>query len=112
MIRKIKEDHFIVDSKVLVTEVNDLLGLEINDEDVDTIGGWILTENYEAKEGDIIYHDSYSFKIVDMEEHHIKYIEVIKMEDEKFLAELVNQDKQQELELPSPIPLAKSEALY
>ena len=111
-VRKIKEGHFIFDSKVLVTEVNDMLGLDINDEDVDTIGGWILTENYEAKQGDILYHHSYSFKILDMEDHHIKYIEVIKMEDEKFLLELVNQDKQQELELSSPIPLAKSEALY
>jgi CBS domain containing-hemolysin-like protein len=77
-IRKIKENHYIIDSKVLVSEVNDLLGVEIDDEDVDTIGGWILTENYEAKEGDTIIHESYSFKILDMEEHHIKYIEVTK----------------------------------
>jgi CBS domain containing-hemolysin-like protein len=78
MIRKINENHYIIDSKVIVSEVNDLLGLEINDEDIDTIGGWILTENYEAKEGDIISHETYSFKILDMEEHHIKYVEVIK----------------------------------
>jgi len=77
-IRKIKENHYIIDSKVLVSEINDLLGVEIDDEDIDTIGGWILTENYEAKEGDIILHDSYTFKILDMEEHHIKYIEVTK----------------------------------
>ncbi|MEH7116343.1 hemolysin family protein [Neobacillus vireti] len=77
-IRKIKENHYIIDSKVLVTEINDLLGVEINDEDIDTIGGWILTENYEAKEGDIIFHDPYTFKILDMEDHHIKYIEVTK----------------------------------
>jgi len=78
MIRKIKDNHYIIDSKVLVTEVNDLLGVEIDDEDVDTIGGWILTENYEAKEGDILFHEPYTFKILDMEEHHIKYIEVTK----------------------------------
>ena len=77
-IRKVKENHYIIDSKVLVSEINDLLGVEIDDEDVDTIGGWILTENYEAKEGDIILHDTYTFKILDMEEHHIKYIEVSK----------------------------------
>jgi CBS domain containing-hemolysin-like protein len=76
MVRKIKEKHYIIDSKVLVSEVNDLLGIEIDDEDIDTIGGWILTENYEAKEGDVIFHESYTFKILDMEEHHIKYIEV------------------------------------
>ncbi|HJV16154.1 MAG TPA: hemolysin family protein [Bacillales bacterium] len=98
MIRKIKENHYIIDSKVLVSEVNDLLGLEIDDEDIDTIGGWVLTENYEAKEGDILSHDSYTFKILEMEEHHIKYIEVInKMEHNE----------------PSPqkLPLAKTEVV-
>ncbi|WP_066370497.1 hemolysin family protein [Neobacillus fumarioli] len=78
MIRKMKDHHYIIDSKVLVSEVNDLLGIEIDEEDVDTIGGWILTENYEAKEGDIIHHESYTFKILEMDEHHIKYIEVSK----------------------------------
>lgn len=77
-VRKVKDDHYLIDAKVLVSEVNELLDLEIDDEDVDTIGGWILTENYEAKQGDIIHLDSYSFKIVDMEDHHIKYIEVTK----------------------------------
>lgn len=78
MIRKVRENHYIIDAKVLVSEVNDLLGIEIDDEDIDTIGGWILTENYEAKEGDVIQHEAYTFKITEMEEHHIKYIEVLK----------------------------------
>ncbi len=78
MVRKVKENHFIIDAKVLVSEVNDLLGLDIDDEDIDTLGGWILTENYEAKEGDILEFDNYCFKIQEMEEHHIKYIEVQK----------------------------------
>ncbi|MCM3706289.1 MULTISPECIES: hemolysin family protein [Cytobacillus] len=76
MVRSTQEGQYIIDSKVLVSEVNDLLGTGINDEDVDTIGGWILTENYEAKQGDIIEHEKYRFKILDMEEHHIKYLEV------------------------------------
>ncbi|RFU62053.1 hemolysin family protein [Peribacillus glennii] len=78
MVRKITEDHFIMDSKVLISEVNDLLSLEISDEDIDTIGGWILTENYEAKEGDELLHGSYCFKIIEMEDHHIRYIEIYK----------------------------------
>ncbi|OLS33607.1 hemolysin family protein [Bacillus sp. MRMR6] len=83
MVRKVTEDHFIIDSKVLVSEVNDLLGVDIDDDDIDTIGGWILTENYEAKMGDVILHDGYSFKILDMEEHHIRYIEVNKIISEE-----------------------------
>ncbi|WP_026073339.1 hemolysin family protein [Robertmurraya massiliosenegalensis] len=81
-VRKINEDHYILDSKVLVSEVNDLFNLNINDEDVDTIGGWILTENYEAQEGDTIEIESYSFKIIEMEDHHIKYIEVTRLAEE------------------------------
>ncbi|WP_316571221.1 hemolysin family protein [Neobacillus sp. YIM B06451] len=82
MIRKVNDRQYIFDSKVLVSEVNDLLGLEIQEEDVDTIGGWILTENFEAREGDIITRDSYAFKIIEMEEHHIRYIEVTKLAEE------------------------------
>ncbi|MBB6443449.1 CBS domain containing-hemolysin-like protein [Bacillus benzoevorans] len=109
MIRKIEDDHFIIDSKVLVSEVNDLLGLEINDEDVDTIGGWILTENYEAKQGDVIQFELYSFKIVDMEEHHIKYIEVTKQQEVK---ENLENFEQGENPLSSSVPLTKSEVFY
>lgn len=82
-IRTIKEDHYIIDAKVLVSQVNDLLGLHINDEDVDTIGGWILTENYEIKQGDCIIYENYHFTILEMEEHHIKYIEVTKELEKK-----------------------------
>jgi len=109
MIQKIEDDHFIIDSKVLVSEVNDLLGLEINDEDIDTIGGWILTENYEAKQGDTIHLESYSFKIVDMEEHHIKYIEVTKQQE---VTENLESLDQEDNPLPSSVPLTKSEVLY
>lgn len=90
MVRKIKDSHYIIDAKVLVSEVNDLLGLDINDEDVDTIGGWMLTENYEVKQGDIVSFGPYHFKIIEMEEHHIKYIEVIKkVESEKPVESLI-----------------------
>ncbi|WAA11344.1 hemolysin family protein [Fervidibacillus albus] len=76
LIRQMAEDHFIFDAKVLVSEVNEQLHLDINDEDVDTIGGWILTENFEVKEGDSLTYKNYQFKILEMEEHHIKFIEV------------------------------------
>ncbi|MGG0410370.1 hemolysin family protein [Peribacillus simplex] len=77
-VRKLKEDHYIIDAKVLVSEMNDLLGLDINDEDIDTMGGWILTENYEAKQGDILTYGPYNFRIKEMEDHHIRYIEIYK----------------------------------
>ncbi|WP_374702961.1 hemolysin family protein [Peribacillus deserti] len=78
-IRKIKDGHYILDSKVLVSEVNDLLGLDLNEEDIDTIGGWMLTEKYEVQAGDFIEWESYCFKVLEMDEHSIKYIEVTRL---------------------------------
>ncbi len=75
--------QYILDSKLLVKEVNDLLGLEIDDEDIDTIGGWILTENYDVKVGDLIEKEGYSFKVIEMEDHTIKFIEVTKREEKE-----------------------------
>ncbi|KIO64167.1 hypothetical protein B4166_2885 [Caldibacillus thermoamylovorans] len=79
LIRQLSENHYIFDGKVLVSEINALLSLDINDEDVDTIGGWFLTENFEAKQGDILIYKDYQFKVIEIEDHHIKYIEARKV---------------------------------
>ncbi|WP_203363237.1 hemolysin family protein [Bacillus sp. REN10] len=80
MIKRVNEHQVILDGKVLIDEVNDLFGLDIDDEDVDTVGGWILTEKFEVQEGDIIERDHYTFKVIEMEGYHIKFIEVTKKE--------------------------------
>jgi len=80
-VRTIKENHYILDAKVLINEVNALLQIDINDEVIDTLGGWILTSNYEASEGDTVMFESYAFTILEMEDHHIKYVEVKKISD-------------------------------
>lgn len=77
-IRKNTDGSYIVDSKVLLSEINDLLGTDLDDSDIDTIGGWVLTEKYEAKLGDMLEIDDYELTIIDMEEHHIRYLEIRK----------------------------------
>ncbi|EJZ0056316.1 HlyC/CorC family transporter [Listeria monocytogenes] len=77
-IRKIKDGHFIVDAKLLIDEVNNILGTEIEEEEVDTIGGWFLTQNYEVEVGDEIDYDGFIFRVKQGEPHHIEYIEIIK----------------------------------
>jgi CBS domain containing-hemolysin-like protein len=80
LIQKIDDLHTVVDGKVLISEVNDLFGLSIDDSDVDTIGGWILTEHYDIKEGDSIEVDHYLLKVLEMDGHHVKTIEVTRKE--------------------------------
>lgn len=77
-IRKISPNHYIFSGKVLVSEVNDILGTNLSDEDVDTIGGWFLTRNLEAKLGDVLESEGYLFKVKEIQGHHILYLDVKK----------------------------------
>lgn len=76
LIQKIAEDHYIFDAKLLISEVNDLLGTSLDEEDVDTIGGWLLTQKFELREGDFIEADGYTFIVKEIEGHHLFFIEV------------------------------------
>ena len=43
-VQNVGENHYIFDAKVLIENVNDILGISIDEEDIDTIGGWFMTE--------------------------------------------------------------------
>jgi len=77
-IQQVSETKTILEGKVLVSEVNALLGLTIDDDDVDTIGGWILTKNIEIAEGDTIEIENYKFCVKELDGHYIKRLEVTK----------------------------------
>jgi CBS domain containing-hemolysin-like protein len=80
LIQKKGESQFILDGKVLISEVNDLLGTTLDEEDVDTIGGWFLTQKFDVHKGDTIENGGFVFQIKEIEGHHILYIEVRKEE--------------------------------
>lgn len=79
MIQRLDDNRIIIDGRVLISEINDLFGLSIDDTDVDTIGGWILTEHYDIMVGDSIQIGAYSFKVTEMDGHHVKTVEVTKL---------------------------------
>ena len=78
-INKISEHKTVVDGKVLIDEVNDLFGLDIQEEEMDTIGGWILSEKMDVVEGDKVKYGDYEFKVLDIDGYHIKSLEIVKM---------------------------------
>ncbi|OLG13149.1 Hemolysins and related protein containing CBS domain [Bacillus paralicheniformis] len=77
-IRKIGENHYILDGKVLVNQVNDLLGIQLDNEEIDTIGGWFLTQKYDVQKGDMITDQGFEFTINEIDGHHVSYVEVKK----------------------------------
>jgi CBS domain containing-hemolysin-like protein len=78
-INKISENKTVVDGKVLIDEVNDLFGLDIQEEEMDTIGGWILSEKMDVVEGDKINYGDYEFKVLEIDGYHIKLLEIVKL---------------------------------
>jgi CBS domain containing-hemolysin-like protein len=78
-INKISENKTIVDGKVLIDEINDLFGLDMEETDIDTIGGWILSQNIDIKEGTVVSYEDYDIKILEIDGYHIKSLEIVKI---------------------------------
>lgn len=81
-IRKIGEDHYTIDSKLLLEELNHILHTELHEDGIDTIGGWLLTKKYDIKLGDSIEEYGYIFTVTQMDAHHIEYIDIKKATEE------------------------------
>ena len=65
-ITRISEDHYIVSGKVLIEEINHLLGTSLKKETADMIGGWCLSQNYDLEEGEGIEQDGFLFIIKEL----------------------------------------------
>jgi CBS domain containing-hemolysin-like protein len=80
LIQKKEDGHYILDGKVLIEDVNDLLGTTLEEDEVDTIGGWFLTRKFDIRKGDKLEREGFIFQIEENEGHHIMYIDVKKIE--------------------------------
>ena len=93
-IQKLENGHYIFDSKLLLEEVNQLLGTALTDEEVDTIGGWFLTQKLDAEIGSTIEQDGYVFIVREKDGHHIRYVEVKKLAEDQ-----TNDTEQEKIQL-------------
>ncbi|KMY56015.1 membrane protein [Bacillus sp. FJAT-27231] len=82
-IQKMANGQFMLSARVLISEVNDLLGIHLSEDDVDTLGGWFLTQKIDVALGDTLEQEGYQFIIRDVDGHHIHMIEARKAKKEK-----------------------------
>lgn len=82
LIQKLTENHYIFDAKTPIHEVSDTLGIELPEQDIDTLGGWILTEKSDVQMEDVLEFGEYFFTVKELDGHHIIYVEVKRMERE------------------------------
>lgn len=76
---RMDDNHYKMHSSVLISDAEKLLGVQFDVDNVDTIGGWMLSFISENK--DEIYHDNYLFKIIKRDGNHIEEIEVFKSDE-------------------------------
>ncbi len=75
-IRKVSDNHYILNAKMLIEDVEKLLNVTLEAEEVGTLGGWFLTVNNGIKATKNIELAPYIFSIYEQQGHRIDYIEV------------------------------------
>ncbi|WP_042472968.1 hemolysin family protein [Bacillus ndiopicus] len=87
-IRKIGDDHYILYAKMLLDDVAKLLHIELENPDIDTIGGWYFSQNTDLIDDVVIEYENYAFSIYEKEDIYLRYIEVKKVEDKQSIEEV------------------------
>lgn len=75
-VRKISDDHYLLEAKILLEDVSNLLNIHIEEEDIDTLGGWFLSKKMDVEKGDSITEQGATFTVTEVDGHHIHYIDV------------------------------------
>ncbi|WP_174615900.1 hemolysin family protein [Virgibacillus ihumii] len=75
MFQRIDDNTTMLNGKLLISETNELLGTTIDDEELDTIGGWVLNQEVNAVPGTTIQFDNHQFTVKEIDVHQIKLIE-------------------------------------
>lgn len=73
---QLAENHYRISARMLIDEVNEVFGLAIEEDNVDTIGGWILNEKYDIQVGQDIHYKGILFKVIQKEKNSIELIDV------------------------------------
>lgn len=77
-VQEINDKTLIVSGKLHLDDLNEILDIELVDDEVDTIGGWMFTSNLDAQEGVIIEYENHKFIIEEMDGYQIKKVKIIK----------------------------------
>lgn len=76
----LKKNHLIVDGKVSISHINDLLLTDLKDDETDTIGGWVYGHDIDIEEGTRLDYGEFSFTVLEREDSRIRKIEIEKID--------------------------------
>lgn len=81
-VETLSEDEHSIDGLMLIEEINDLLGLHMETEDYDTIGGWLYSklEVSPPQKGQSVEFDNHLFIVDETENKRISRIKLLKLQ--------------------------------
>jgi CBS domain containing-hemolysin-like protein len=84
-IEMLSDTSYLLDGKVSLTELGDLIGTELEHEEVDTVGGWLYSEMEDAKPGKQFGFHNLTFTIREVSKHRINKVELTIAPNDKML---------------------------
>ena len=76
-IQKLAENEYILNGRVLLEEVSEMLGIELEEDTVSTIGGYVFSRiGRKPVKGDIVYFDGFNFEVIEVIGYRITKVEV------------------------------------
>ncbi|KGE16969.1 hemolysin family protein [Paenibacillus wynnii] len=76
-IEKLSDSHYLFDGKVSLLEIKQLTGLDFEDDEVITIGGWIYSHLPDPAIGKSVTRDHVKVIVREMNRHRIRKVEII-----------------------------------
>ncbi|MDR3540186.1 MAG: hemolysin family protein [Desulfosporosinus sp.] len=78
-IQKLNENEYVLNGRVLMEEVSELLGIQLEEETVSTIGGYVFSRlGRKPSKGDEIYFDGFNFEVIEVIGFRITKVKVLK----------------------------------
>lgn len=76
-IEKLSDHAYLLNGKASLHEISDLIGVHLEHEEVDTVGGWLYSEMQDAKPGKIFKFNHLTFIIREVSKHRINKVELV-----------------------------------
>src|SRR5665648_1017985 len=78
-IQKLSENEYILNGRVLLEEVSEMLKIELKEDTVSTIGGYVFSRiGRKPVKGDIVYFDGFDFEVMEVLGFRITKVRVVK----------------------------------
>jgi len=86
------ENTFSIDGLLLIDEVNDYFGVEIESDDYDTIGGWIYSqiEIPPSRNQQVIYNDEFAFIVEETDHLRISRVTVRRLPEQEMFQQNIS----------------------